>query len=320
MAEQHEIDAAFEGIFDNTGVTEQDPAEPAPETEETSAQADEDNAEGDDTGDGAGQQDPTEPEGQSAEENAKYAAARRKAEQQAAREIQRIRDEEAQRTAAAVNAAIADMGLENPYTGKPITTKEELNAYRDMHAQYQHDAVSEKLNESGLTAEEKRALVEGDPQYVAAMKLKADHEALQKKVNNMEAQQLKERADARLAAGIAAIHEEDPAINSVQDLFEHPKFSEIDALVSRGASLEQAYMFVNQEAIIQRKAEAMAAQMRNNIAGKNHMGSTTQRGDGGFAISSEALAEFQALNPGLSVDQIRAFAEKDAKRMKNNRK
>lgn len=311
MAEQHEIDAAFNGIFEEDGALEQEIAAPAEETEDTSAEvADENNAEGDDTEDGAGQQELTEPAGQSAEENAKYAAARRKAEKQAAQEIERFKEQEAERTAAAVNAAIADMGLSNPYTGKPITTREELDEYKEMHAKEQQRSATEKMEVSGLTEEERRALVESDPQYVAAMQKNAAFDSLQKKVNDMEAQQLKERADAAMAAGLAAIHEEDPSINSVEDFLKHPKFKEMDEAIRRGASIEQAYMWVNRNEIIQRKAEAMAAQMRNNIAGKNHMGATVARGDGGISVPADVKAEFLKLNKNATDEQISRYYAK----------
>lgn len=311
MADQHEIDAAFDGIFEvNDGVNEQEPADPAPEEEETSAQADEDNAEGDDTGNGAGQQEPTEPAEQTAAENAKYAAARRKAERQAAREIERVREEEAQKYAARMDTDIAEMGLLNPYTGKQIRSRADLAEYKEMHTREQQRIATEKMDDSGLSEAERRALVESDPQYIEAMKLKTELEALRKKTNDMEAQQLKERADARLAAGIAAINEEDPSITSVQDLFEHPKWKDIDGLVRKGLSIEQAYKTVNQDEIIQRKAEAMAAQMRNNIAGKSHMGTTIPRGDGGVVVPADVRAEFLSLNPDATDERISAYYAK----------
>lgn len=296
------IDAAFDGIFDDSGVEVQEPAEPAEEENNVTEVTDDNADEGD--GSDAGQQEPTEPAQQTAEENARFAAARRRAEQEAAREIERIRAEHAQNFAAALDEAIAAMGLQNPYTGTMITTKAEMDQYKTMHAAELQKEASAKMDDMGLTPEQRKALVESDPMYQEAMKLKAANEDLQKKVNEMDRQQKQERANKRMADGIAAINKEDPSITSMDDLLKHPKFKEISEKVGMGASLEQAYAMVCQDEIVQRKAEAMAAQMRNNYAGKSHLGSTVPRGDGGISVPASVMAEYRKILPDASEEQI----------------
>ena len=301
MAEQYELDAAFDGIFDE-GEEEQEIAVPAEEESNVTEVTDDNANDGDDSD--VGQQEVTDPVEQTADENAKFAAARRKAEANAAHEIEKIREEARQNLAQQIDAAIADMGLENPYTGQPITTKAEMDAYRAQHAKELQKAATEKMDDMGLTAEERRALLASDPEYQEAMKLKAEVESLRQKTNEIEQQRKLERAEKRMADGIAAINKEDPSINSMGDLLKHPKFKEINAMVGVGATLEQAYKAVCVDDIIARRAGEASAQARQNYAGKSHLGSKTPRGDGGITVPASVMAEYRRILPDASDEQI----------------
>ena len=72
-------------------------------------------------------------EGGKTEDDARYAAARRKAEAERDAEIERIRRESQEETRRAIDEAIRSSGMTNPYTGQPITSKEELDAYQRQH-------------------------------------------------------------------------------------------------------------------------------------------------------------------------------------------
>ena len=104
------------GVEATDGVNESEPAE------QTTAEAPE-------TEDAAGEKE-TEPAKQSAEENAKYAAARRKAEQERDAAIAQARAE-AQRS---IDDSIRALNIENPYTGRTIQSKAEYDAYLRQQA------------------------------------------------------------------------------------------------------------------------------------------------------------------------------------------
>lgn len=92
------------------GEKEQETAEPAAEAEEP---------------EGAKEEDIAAPQ-QSKEENAAYAAARRRAEAESEGKIRKAREE----AEAYVDGVIRDMKLVNPYTQQPIRTKKEYEEYR----------------------------------------------------------------------------------------------------------------------------------------------------------------------------------------------
>ena len=319
MADMKEIDAAFSGIFEEPvadGVNDTDPAAPEGDnTDNNPAAADDDTADGGDGGN-TGTQEPAAPAQQTADENAKYAAARRKAEQQAAREIERIRAEEQAKYAAQRDADIAEMGLMNPYTGQMIKTHADMVAYRERHMSEQQQNATAKMDDAGLSEEERLALIESDPRYQEAMKMKAKVEALEEKAKAADESAKQTRAQKTMEDAVALIKKDDPAIQTVQDLLQHPKADDIYKMVQQGYSIAHAYQIVNHDEIVARQVEAAIAQTRNNINGKSHMGGSVPHGDGGVNLTADQIAEFRAINPGASVDQIRAFVARDSKRTK----
>lgn len=76
-------------------------------------------------------EDKSNEEGQSKEENAKYASARRKAEEEAQKQIEKAR-KEAYEQGLAQGKVQSYIGRENPYTGKKIEDDYDVQEYLDM--------------------------------------------------------------------------------------------------------------------------------------------------------------------------------------------
>ena len=122
-------------------------------------------------------------EGGKTEDDARYAAARRKAEAERDAEIERIRRESQEETRRAIDEAIRSSGMTNPYTGQPITSKEELDAYQRQHQARQAQALQKK---AGLTPEEYQALVNSLPEVRQEREARVKAEAAARQVRERE--------------------------------------------------------------------------------------------------------------------------------------
>lgn len=282
-------DISFDGVFDFEGgaeAHEQEVTEPVDQVEsETSEEVD-------DSTEGVEEQETTEPaEGkQSAEDNAKFAAARRKAEKERDEAIARLQEEHRKE----LDSMVASLGLENPYTGKLITNRAEMEAYQKQHAE---EELSDMRERTGLTEEDVAKLVELNPKYRQAM---ADQAA---------AKEAKEAADsARLNAyldeAVAEIGKMDPSVKSLQDLRAHESFKKVDALIQRGYSIPHAFKLVNEDAIKARERAAIEQQIRNSMNGRGHLESSSPRGDGGINVPADVMSLYRQMNPHASDEQI----------------
>ena len=287
-----------EGVNSDEGV--QEPTEPANDDGMTEGSV-EDNTEG------SKEQEPAEPvkNQQSAAENAKYAAARREAERERDEAIARMRAEQA----AELDKVISGLGLENPYTGKAVSNREELEAYKEQHAKEMQKQMQERAEEAGLSDEEIQNLVKSHPDFQQAMQIV--HEAKAAK----EAAE-RERAQNTLDAAIKEVHELDSSINSMDDLRQHDSWSEVENRVRRGYTFADAFYMANRTAIEQRKMAALEQQIRNSMNGKGHLDSSSPKGDGGITVPSDVMAEYRLLNPNATDEQIMRHYAKDIQRKK----
>ena len=217
-AEGAEVTEPAEPSADTTaqGANEQEPAEPAvvEQQEETTAGAEDggqsaggDSPEG--QADGQKQQTP--------EQNAQFAAARRKAEAERDAAIAKARQDaqaEAQRT---IDEAFRNSGLSNPYTKKPITSKAEYDEYR---TRLEADRKARLLKKSGMSDDEFREFVQGLPEVKQAKEAQAAAETAARQARE---QQAKLKVEEQLKE-ISAL---DPSIQELKDLAKmetYPKF------------------------------------------------------------------------------------------------
>ena len=285
-----EINIDFSDAFGPVeDVEEQEVIEPAEETEEVVGDTEQESTE------------PAESQ-QSAEDNAKFAAARRKAEKERDDAIAKMKEDHIKE----MDEMFRGFNIQNPYTGKMVESRADFEAYINQHAEEQRKEIQE---ETGISDADIDKLVESHPKYQKAML--AEREAAQAK----EAAD-KARLDSFLDDAVKEIGKLDPDIKSKEDLFGHSSFKDVDALVRRGYSLPDAYEKVNREAIRARERSAWEQQIRNSMNGRSHLDSNAPHGDGGIQVPADIMNEIRMLNPNMSDAEITKWYAKDMKRTK----
>lgn len=301
---------------EDTGANEQEITEPADDTIdndiETETEPKDDASEGSSA---AGDEPETEekPE-QTADENAKYAAARRKAEKE--------RDDAIAAERARSEAAIQDMltkaGFVNPYTGQPVKTKAEFDAYitkRDEDAAKQAaEKRNRELRKAGLSQETIDSIVSEHPAVKQAREM-----AQQQQIRLQ--QERAAQAKAALDADVKLISELDPDVKTVEDVVKAENFKEILALTRRGYKLSDAYRLINADKIAERKfAERMTAAKQaemNKKNSKDHLKATGKGKTGGDEpLSKETIERYRQLMPNATIEQIKAYEAKYNKNKK----
>jgi len=194
-----------------------------------------------------------EPEPQSAEENARYAAIRRRAEEEAKRKYESEIN--------SINQQISAMcqGITHPTTGQPITN---VRDYVDALQIQQRQAQEQELKEKGIDPSVIDKMIESNPVVMQAQQVIEQNK--------------KTQAEQALQNDLAEITKYDPSIKGLQDLASLPNFPEILSRVERGASLIDAYKMVNFDTFMQHTNEAARQQAINQMRGKEHL--TTQKG------------------------------------------
>ena len=290
-AEETEIAAPSEETGTTTataqGAEEQEAAAPAVEETEESEQP---QAE-------APEQEPK------TDRDAQFAAARRKAEAERDAAIAQAK-EDAQKQ---VDEFFKTSGLMNPYTGQPITTRAEYEAYRER---FEADQKAKLMEKAGITQEEFQAFVQGLPEVRAARQAKAEAEAAARQAREQEA---KARVDEQLRQ-IQAI---DPTVKELGDLAKLNTYPKLYDMVKRGYSLLDAYRLANYDTLTQRAAEASRKAAINSVQSKQHLKATESRGGGAIPIPDSVLEEYRVLNPGATKEEIQKHYQSY---MKNSRK
>lgn len=261
--------------------------------EDEGTDADADGADEDDEADRKG-----EGSAQSPEERAKHAAARRKAETDAA--VKRAVNDAEQSAAADFEELLRISALKDPLTGKRITTRAEFEASR---ANFTEKNRSDVMKRTGMSKEELDALVSDLPEVKAA------------KV--AQAKAAEEGAKAELMRQVGEITKFDPSITSlselVRDLESDGSYSEFYEKVNKGYTLPDAYKLVRGDAISKKTTEAVRAAERQRAAGKAHMQRTAQRGSGAAAVPGKVKSYYKSLFPDMSDADIAKHYQKNLK-------
>lgn len=234
--------------------------------------------------------------------DAQFAAARRKAEAERDAAIARAK-EDAQKQ---VDEFFKSSGLVNPYTGQPITTRAEYEAYRER---FEADQKAKLMEKAGITQEEFQAFVQGLPEVRAARQAKAEAEAAARQAREQEA---KARVDEQLRQ-IQAI---DPTVKELGDLAKLDTYPKLYDMVKRGYSILDAYRLANYDTLTQRAAEASRKAAINSVQSKQHLKATESRGGGAIPVPDSVLEEYRVLNPGATKEEIQKHYQSY---MKNNR-
>lgn len=279
------VDEMFESAF-NEGEKAQETAAPA--AEETGS--------GEKTGEtsgktGAGAEDAAgaaDAEGakQSKEENAAYAAARRKAEADAKAKTDALE--------AGYREAIKSLGLTFS-DGKPIETKEDLEKYQSERSAQKFEAAKKR---TGLSDKDFEELINASPEVAQAKK-----ELAQLKEERQKAARL--AVQNQLDADIAAVGKLNPSIKSFEDLRSLDRYDQIYANVKRGLTVSEAYKLAYMDDILAANSKAAAQGARNAVSGKSHMQSTDAAGAAGKEIPLDELREMREWFPDMTDAQIR---------------
>lgn len=277
------------GVTPETGAEEQEaaaPAEEGAEEQEVAAPAVDESGE-------APQEAQEEPP-QKTEEDARYAAARRKAEQERDQAIAQARQEaqaQAQRT---IDEAFRNAGLTNPYTNQPITSKAEYDAYLERFQAEQRENIQKK---SGMSQVQFSQFLNSLPEIRQAREAQA-------KAEQATRQAREQAAKANLEQQMKEISKMDPTIKGLGDLAKMANYQQFVDLVKRGNTFTDAYKLSNFDALTQRAAQASRQTAMQAAASKEHLTATTQRGQGAVTVPDEVKAEYRAFNPDATDEEI----------------
>lgn len=278
---------------------EEQPAESAEQTEEPAENGGAEGADAEDTGDAGTAETST----QSPEDNARFAAARRKAEAERDAAIERAKADAKAETDKAVAGILKTMGLKDPYSGEPIDTREKFDEYAKRHAE---ERRAQLLRRSGMSETEFGEFVSGLPE------VKAANEARQQ-AEEAEEQARRAQAKARVDEQLREIEKLDPSVKSLKDLAGHPNYEAVYEKVKQGYTLSDAFKLANWDSL-QRSAQAAAQQAARNAGSKAHMASHSSRGAGAVTVPPDIMAEYRQLNPGMTDAEITAHYNKYLKK------
>ena len=277
-----ELDLQY--FADEIGEEVSEPAEPT--QEETEAESDETSVKEEGT---------AEPTPQSSEENARYAAIRRRAEEDARRRYES--------ELGSLNQQITAMcqGITHPTTGQPITN---VRDYVDALRIQQRQARDQELKDRGIDPSMIDRMIESNPVVMQAQQVIEQNKMSQ--------------AEQALQNDLAEISKYDPSIKGINDLSAMPNFPEILSRVERGASLVDAYKMVNFDTFMQHTNEAARQQAINQMRGKNHL--TTQKGvaeaDDYVEVPAEIMTRWRS--EGKTEKQIRDLYKSVASKLHLN--
>lgn len=292
--EQQSAEAAQEPQDDaERGEREQEVAEPA--ESDTPSEADE-----------AGQQ-PAAKETMDEKTRRENAARRRQQEQQTAvnQAVENALRQERQRNAAALESIFTRAGLRNTFTGEPIRTQADFDAWESRFAQQRR---AEEMKAGKMTPESLNQAISEHPVVKQAAQVVAQAE-------QQRQQEERQRAQQRIAADLEEIRRTDPNIRTAGDVLKGPKGQEIYALTKKGISLSQAYYLVNRETVQQAMAEAARQQAARNARGKEHLKAAVgSSGAGAVSVPKAEMEMYRMFVPGASDAEIQAHYNKHLKR------
>ncbi len=229
---------------------------------------------------------------QSPEENAGFAAARRRAEREAAQAVEKIRKDAAEE----IDSLVASFKLVDPYTGTPITTRAQYDTYLS-HKRL--DLETKMRSASGMSDKEFDEYKNSLPEVVEA------REHLKK----MRAAE----ADRKLSDEISKIGTFDPTVKTVEDIAASPLFVKVNEMVKRGYDLSDAWRLANLDRVEQINAEKTRQAALNAYNGKEHMTPTASRGEGTVRVPDAVLDMYRAFNPDASNAEITRHYNKTLK-------
>lgn len=265
------------------GVNELEAAEPVESTEVETDVDTEVSTEETDTEGTAGE----ESHVQSAEDNARFAAARRRAEQ------------EFNQKQALLDAEFAKRfeGYENPITHQPICNQKD---YFDALDAQEKLKTQQELESKGIDPKMFEEMVN---RQVANNPLVLQSQQFVEQINN-------QRIENQIAEDIKAIGKMNPNIKSLDDLVKDPQYDIMIGYVSNnGMRLSDAYKLVNFDSLLAGKTASVKQQTINNLKGTSHLNATdglSSGAEGGVDIPPSELNAWKRAFPDASMKELKA--------------
>lgn len=263
-------------FFADESVTEPEVAEPVGE-EETSVE------EGENEAEPAEQQTP--------EENANYAAIRRKAEHDAQIKYQ------AERQRMDARYAEKFRGLTNPETGAPITNAQD---YLEALEAQERIQAREEMQQAGLDPTMIDRAIANSPL------VKQAQEAIYQN-NQIQSQRMVEEDMRNIIAF-------DPSVSSEQDIVSQPNFMEVVEYCDKhpGTRLADAYKLINFERLTSQKAQAAEQSAINQAKSKTHLSTPNglSKKDNTVDIPLDQKAMWEDWFPDKSPEELRKIYNK----------
>ena len=234
-----------------------------------------------------------EPPEQSAEDNARYAAIRRRAEEDARRKYETEMGQ--------MNQQIAAMckGITHPVTGQPITN---MRDYVDALAIQQRQASEQELQEKGVDPAIINRMIETNPVVMQAQQVLENAKVAQ--------------AGAALQKDLAELSKIDPSIKGIDDLAALPTFPQMLEYIAKyeGTSIIDAYKVCNYGA----SSQAARQQAINQMRGKEHLSSQNgyEQADEYVEVPAEIMSRWK--DEGKTEKQIRDLYKKVAGKLHLN--
>jgi len=194
--------------------------------------------------------------------------------------------------------------LKNTITGEPITNMEE---FKDWKEKFDAEKLEQDLKNGKLTHDALKKIVSENPAIKRAEELFAEADRRRQTERD-------EAGKKQIAAEIAEIHKQDPAMGSLEDILKSPCGEKFREYVNKGNSFIDAWYLANREKIEADVTEKAKRQAAISERSKEHLRATgTSQGTGSVSVPRDVMAMYRAINPRATDAEIQAHYNKSHK-------
>lgn len=224
------------------------------------------------------------------------ANAQRRREKEIKDAVDAALQKERQENQARLGKFFAQAKIKNPYAdGAEITSLEQAEAWAESDRMAK---VSQNLKKGQLNPEDIQTLIEESP---VVKQLQQENAQARQQLQQQEGQQFRKTVEMELAE----IRKLNPAITSLTDILQMETGKEFARLVqNHGLGYLEAYRFANMDTMVAQAGAVAAVGARTMTAGKDHMTATRPRGDGALEVPADVKANYRALMPGITDEEI----------------
>lgn len=227
-------------------------------------------------------------------------------------QLRRQREEQERRSAQqqSRDKIYADIfsGQVNPFTGRPITSEADYNAWRQekerRDAQQQRQLSEQRLRDAGLPADTLRDLIRQEVEHHPVV-LQARQATMRSALER--ARTVREQAGAAIAKSLQAISKEFPEVKTLEDIAKMPTAGRFNELVQRGATLEDAFWLANRQELDRRHRAASRQAAIRAAQGKDHLSAGVGReAPETVEVPADLAESYREMMPGATDKEIRA--------------